>query len=79
MSEVQISIVIPVYNEEANLAALMQRLVPVMQSIRKPFEIVLIADVDRDNSLNINELDEILAIALRIRQAILGGGPPSGS
>lgn len=52
MSEVQISVVIPVYNEEANLAVLMKRLVPVMEGMKKNYEIILIDDGSRDNSLN---------------------------
>lgn len=51
MSKVQISVVIPVYNEEANLAALMGRLMPVMKGMGKSFEIILIDDGSRDNSL----------------------------
>jgi undecaprenyl-phosphate 4-deoxy-4-formamido-L-arabinose transferase len=51
MSKVQISVVIPVYNEEANLAALMGRLMPVMKAMGKGFEIILIDDGSRDNSL----------------------------
>jgi len=46
-------VVIPVYNEEANLPVLMQRLMPVMQSLGKSFEIVFIDDGSRDQSLEI--------------------------
>lgn len=53
MGKVQISVVIPVYNEEANLAALMGRLIPVMTDMGRPFEIVLIDDGSRDNSLSL--------------------------
>jgi undecaprenyl-phosphate 4-deoxy-4-formamido-L-arabinose transferase len=53
MSDIKISVVIPVYNEEANLAALMDRLIPVMQSMRRRFEIVLVDDGSKDNSLNL--------------------------
>lgn len=51
MAKVQVSVVIPVYNEEANLAALMSRLMPVMKDMGKSFEIILIDDGSRDNSL----------------------------
>jgi undecaprenyl-phosphate 4-deoxy-4-formamido-L-arabinose transferase len=51
MAKVQISVVIPVYNEEANLAALMSRLMPVMKNIGESFEIILIDDGSKDNSL----------------------------
>jgi len=48
-----ISVVIPVYNEEKNLDALIGRLRPVMQSMGKPYEIILIDDGSRDESLAI--------------------------
>lgn len=51
MDSTQISIVIPVYNEEANLEALMSRLTPVLQNIGKSFEIILIDDGSKDGSL----------------------------
>ena len=51
MAKVQISVVIPVYNEEANLAALMKRLMPVMKDVGKSFEVILIDDGSKDGSL----------------------------
>jgi undecaprenyl-phosphate 4-deoxy-4-formamido-L-arabinose transferase len=53
MSNVELAVVIPVYNEEANLPVLMQRLMPVMQSLGKSFEIIFIDDGSRDQSLEI--------------------------
>ena len=53
MGNVQVAVVIPVYNEEENLPALIQRLMPVMQSLGKSFEIIFIDDGSRDNSLEI--------------------------
>ena len=53
MGNVQVAIVIPVYNEEENLPALMQRLMPVMRSLGKSFEIIFIDDGSHDNSLEI--------------------------
>jgi undecaprenyl-phosphate 4-deoxy-4-formamido-L-arabinose transferase len=53
MSNVELAVVIPVYNEEANLPVLMQRLMPVMQGLGKSFEIIFIDDGSRDNSLQI--------------------------
>ncbi len=53
MPNVRLAVVIPVYNEEANLPLLMQRLLPVMQGLGKSFEIILIDDGSRDNSLEI--------------------------
>jgi len=48
-----ISVVIPVYNEEASLPRLMERLRPVMQQMGKAFEIILVDDGSRDRSLPI--------------------------
>jgi undecaprenyl-phosphate 4-deoxy-4-formamido-L-arabinose transferase len=53
MGNVQLAVVIPVYNEEANLPVLMQRLLSVMQGLGKSFEIILVDDGSRDNSLEI--------------------------
>lgn len=56
---VQVSIVVPVYNEEQNLRVLLGRLMPVMQGLGKSFEIIFIDDGSRDNSLAIlNEFTE---------------------
>jgi len=48
-----ISVVIPVFNEEENLPALMERLRPVMSSLGRPHEIILVDDGSRDRSLDI--------------------------
>jgi undecaprenyl-phosphate 4-deoxy-4-formamido-L-arabinose transferase len=48
-----ISLVIPVYNEEENITALMERLLPVMKGMGRPFEVVLIDDGSVDGSLAI--------------------------
>ncbi len=53
MTKTQISVVIHVYNEEANLAALMNRLLPVMKDMGKSFEVILIDDGSKDNSINL--------------------------
>lgn len=51
--EAMISLVIPVYNEEANLPHLIERLRPVMQKMGKSYEIILVDDGSRDNTLSI--------------------------
>jgi len=48
-----ISLVIPVYNEEKNIAALMERLTPIMEGIGTPFEIILVDDGSSDRSLSL--------------------------
>src|SRR5512136_1292563 len=51
--EAMISLVIPVYNEEANLPPLVERLRPVMQKMGKPYEMIFVDDGSRDNTLAI--------------------------
>jgi len=51
--EIMISIVIPVYNEEPNLARLMERLTPVMRNMGKKYEIIFVDDGSSDKSLSI--------------------------
>jgi undecaprenyl-phosphate 4-deoxy-4-formamido-L-arabinose transferase len=46
-----VSVVIPVYNEEANLPALFQRLTAVLDRLGRPYEILFTNDGSRDNSL----------------------------
>lgn len=46
-----ISLVIPVYNEEPNIAVLLERLLPVMKGIGEPFEVILVDDGSTDRSL----------------------------
>jgi undecaprenyl-phosphate 4-deoxy-4-formamido-L-arabinose transferase len=51
--EEMISLVIPVFNEEGNLPALMNRILPVMTALKRPWEIILVDDGSRDRSLDI--------------------------
>lgn len=50
MIQPYISIVIPVYNEAANLEKLYNRLTSVMDSLAKPYEIILTNDGSKDQS-----------------------------
>jgi undecaprenyl-phosphate 4-deoxy-4-formamido-L-arabinose transferase len=49
----EISIVIPVYNEEAGLANLFARLYPAMDKLGLPYEVIFVNDGSRDNSVSI--------------------------
>src|SRR6185369_3104137 len=46
-----LSIVAPAYNEERNLAEFLAALIPVLESIGEPFEIVFVNDGSRDGTL----------------------------
>jgi len=50
MQKPYISVVIPVYNEQDNLDALFARLMPVMDKIGKPYEVLFTNDGSRDRS-----------------------------
>ncbi|MCE2680837.1 MAG: glycosyltransferase [Burkholderiales bacterium] len=53
MSECDVSIVIPVYNEEASLKALFERLYPAMDALGRSYEIVFVNDGSRDASASL--------------------------
>jgi undecaprenyl-phosphate 4-deoxy-4-formamido-L-arabinose transferase len=57
----QLSIVIPVYNEDAGLKQLFARLYPAMDKLALPYEIIFVNDGSRDNS------ESILAAQFRQR------------
>jgi glycosyltransferase involved in cell wall biosynthesis len=48
-----ISVVIPVYNSEGSLPALVQRLEPVLTTLASEFELILVNDGSRDKSWNV--------------------------
>lgn len=49
----EISIVIPVYNEEESLPQLFKELYPVMENLKRSFEIIFINDGSRDKSFSL--------------------------
>jgi undecaprenyl-phosphate 4-deoxy-4-formamido-L-arabinose transferase len=46
----EVSVIIPVYNEEAGLAALFERLYPALDALATPYEVIFINDGSRDKS-----------------------------
>ena len=50
MSRPQLSVVIPVYNEEAGLAALFARLYPALDALGVTYEVIFVNDGSRDRS-----------------------------
>lgn len=59
--KIDISVVIPVYNDEEVLSELYKRLIPVLSSLANKFEVLLIDDGSMDNSwleiMRLHELD----------------------
>jgi undecaprenyl-phosphate 4-deoxy-4-formamido-L-arabinose transferase len=51
MADPYLSVVVPVYNEEANLPELLARLTATLAALGRPYEIVLVNDGSRDRSL----------------------------
>src|SRR5262249_27113895 len=47
----RVTLIIPVYNEQATLPTLFERLYPVMDALRVPYEVLFIDDGSRDNSV----------------------------
>jgi glycosyltransferase involved in cell wall biosynthesis len=52
---VGISVIVPVYNSQETLVALLERLVPVIESIATPSEVILVNDGSRDGSWKVIE------------------------
>ena len=50
MNSVQVSVVIPVYNEEAVLPALFDRLYPALDALGRSYEVIFVNDGSRDRS-----------------------------
>jgi undecaprenyl-phosphate 4-deoxy-4-formamido-L-arabinose transferase len=50
MTKPDVSVVIPVYNEEDSLPALFARLYPALDALKRPYEIVFVDDGSRDRS-----------------------------
>jgi undecaprenyl-phosphate 4-deoxy-4-formamido-L-arabinose transferase len=63
---VMISVVIPVYNEEQNLKLLMKRLRHVLKGMQRPYEIIMIDDGSRDDSLSMLKNLTVKEPALRV-------------
>lgn len=53
MPEIEISVVIPTYNEEKNLPELAERLTEVLKEYGRSFEIIFVDDGSRDNSYEV--------------------------
>src|ERR1700716_1421766 len=45
-----ISVIVPVYNSEKSLSLLVDRLLPVLNQLELPYELILVDDCSRDHS-----------------------------
>ncbi|MBI2311021.1 MAG: glycosyltransferase [Betaproteobacteria bacterium] len=50
MSQTEVSVIVPVYNEEAGLPALFDRLYPALDRLHRSYEVVFVNDGSRDRS-----------------------------
>ena len=50
---VELSVIIPIYNEELNIPTLVTRLRPVLEKIALPYEMVFVNDGSRDSSIQL--------------------------
>jgi len=53
VSAIRYSIVVPFYNEEANIAPLYVKMTTVMEALGEPYELVFVDDGSRDNTFNV--------------------------
>ncbi len=70
----KVSVVIPVYNEEANLPALLPRLLPVMEGLGRPWEVVFVDDGSRDRSLEILKAEAALHPGVKVVELVRNAG-----
>ena len=82
MDSVKYSIVIPIYNEQESLTALVDRLRPVLDKLDGPAEVVLVDDGSRDASypmmIEINRRDPRFKIVQLSRNFRMDGGLTAG-
>lgn len=60
-----LSVVLPIYNEEQSIPRLLPELMPVLEGLNKPFEVICVDDGSRDNSFA--ELKKLKAADDRVR------------
>jgi undecaprenyl-phosphate 4-deoxy-4-formamido-L-arabinose transferase len=70
----KVSVVIPVFNEEANLPALLPRLLPVMDGLGRPWEVVFVDDGSRDRSLEILKAEAARNPGVKVVELVRNAG-----
>jgi len=53
MASPEVSVVIPVYNEEASLPSLFQRIYPALDALGRSYELIFVDDGSRDHSMRV--------------------------
>ncbi|PNG25305.1 glycosyltransferase family 2 protein [Methylocella silvestris] len=53
LTEAELSVVAPVYNESQNLRPLLERLIPVLESCARSFEIIFVDDGSTDDTIDV--------------------------
>ena len=53
LAGVELSVIVPVKNEEQNLPLLIERLIPVLRGLRRPFEVIVVNDGSTDGTLRV--------------------------
>ena len=78
MEKPEVSIVIPVYNEQENLKPLLEGITPVMDKLGKAYEIIFIDDASTDKSLQILKDLAVKNPALRLIKFAKNSGQSAG-
>jgi glycosyltransferase involved in cell wall biosynthesis len=64
--KVAYSVIVPVYNEKENVRPLYEEIKEVMESLKKPYEIIFVDDGSRDETLSLlKTLESVVIISLR--------------
>jgi len=74
----EISVVIPVFNEEENLPPLLDELAPVLESRSRLFEVICVNDASTDNSLKVLQNLQLTRPWLRIVTHKINSGESAG-
>jgi dolichol-phosphate mannosyltransferase len=79
-SEVELSVVVPIYNEEGNIGPLLEELFPVLRGTGKTFEVLCVDDASTDSSLSVLKEQQKKHAELRIvRHSINSGESAAGA
>ncbi len=70
----KVSVVIPVYNEEANIPTLLPRLLPVMERLGRPWEVVFVDDGSRDRSLEMLKAEGARCPGVKVVELVRNAG-----